>query len=48
MLPERRAEFAERPDYLRIMSSMIDQGANAVSPRPTRYPEWVSLTTGQP
>jgi hypothetical protein len=48
MLPERRAEFAERPDYLRIMNSMIEQGADAVSPRPTRYPEWVSLTTGQP
>ncbi len=48
MLPERREEFAERPAYLRIMNSMIDQGANAVSPRPTRYPEWVSLTTGQP
>jgi hypothetical protein len=48
MLPERRAEFAQRPPYLRIMNSMIDQGTNPASPRPTRYPSWVALTIGQP
>jgi hypothetical protein len=48
MLPERRAEFAERPPYLRIMNSMIDQGTDPAAPRPTRYPAWVALTIGQP
>ena len=48
LLPERRLEFAERPDYLRIMNSMITQGTDSSGPRPTRYPEWVALTIGQP
>lgn len=48
MLPERRVEFAERPAYLRIMDSMIEQGTDPAAPRPTRYPAWVALTIGQP
>ena len=48
MLPERRAEFAERPPYLQIMESMIEQGTDPATPRPTRYPAWVALTIGQP
>jgi len=48
MLPERRLEFGERPAYLGIMNSMIEQGTDSASPRPTRYPEWVALTIGQP
>jgi hypothetical protein len=48
MLPERRLEFAERPAYLGIMNSMIDQGTDSTTPRPVRYPEWVALTIGQP
>jgi hypothetical protein len=43
MLPDRRTEFADRPMYLRIMRSMIDQGTAPTAPRPTRYPEWVAL-----
>jgi hypothetical protein len=41
-LPQRRIEFAERPVYLRIMHSMIDQGTTADPPQPTRYPRWLS------
>ena len=48
MLPERRAEFAERPAYLGIMDSMIEQGTDPAAPRPTRYPAWVAFTIGQP
>jgi hypothetical protein len=48
LLPARRAEFAERPAYLRIMESMIEQGTDPAAPRHTRYPEWVALTIGQP
>jgi hypothetical protein len=48
MLPERRAEFAERPAYLGIMDSMIEQGTAPAAPRPTRYPAWVAFTIGQP
>jgi hypothetical protein len=48
LLPERRMEFAKRPVYLRIMESMIEQGTDASGPRPTRYPEWVARTIGQP
>jgi hypothetical protein len=48
LLPERRAEFAERPAYLRIMDSMNEQGADPAGPRPVRYPGWVALTIGQP
>ena len=32
MLPERRLEFAERPAYLGIMNSMIDQGTDPTTP----------------
>ena len=48
MLPERRIEFAERPAYLGIMNSMIEQGTDPTTPRPVRYPDWVALTIGQP
>jgi len=48
MLPDRRIEFAERPAYLQIMDSMIEQGTDPAGPRPIRYPEWVALTIGQP
>jgi hypothetical protein len=48
MLPDRRLEFGERPAYLGIMNAMIEQGTEPTAPRPTRYPEWVALTIGQP
>jgi hypothetical protein len=48
LLPDRRIEFSERPGYLDIMDSMIPQGVNPASPRPTRYPQWVALSIGQP
>lgn len=48
MLPDRRLEFAERPAYLRIMESMIEQGTDQEGPRPVRYPSWVALIIGQP
>ena len=48
MLPDRRTEFAQRPEYLRIMNSMIQQGTDAGSPRPVRFPAWVARTIGQP
>lgn len=47
-LPERRTEFADRPVYLQIMKSMIDQGTDPAGPRPIPYPQWVALTIGQP
>lgn len=47
-LPERRLEFADRPTYLRILESMVEQGAAPNVPGPTPYPEWVALTIGQP
>ena len=48
ILPARRAEFAERPTYLRIMQSMIEQGTVPGAPRPTRYPRWATRTLGLP
>jgi hypothetical protein len=48
LLPDRRIEFSERPAYLDIMDSMIPQGVDPASPRPTRYPQWVALSIGQP
>ena len=47
-LPTRRIDFAHRTVYLRIMESMVDQGTDSAAPRPTRFPDWVSLTIGQP
>ena len=47
-LGPRRIEFADRQVYLRIMESMIDQGANPAAPRPTRYPRWLARTFGPP
>jgi hypothetical protein len=47
-LPERRLEFSERPTYLGILQAMIAQGTDPAALRPTRYPEWVALTIGQP
>jgi hypothetical protein len=41
-LPERRAEFGERPVYLSIMQSMIDQGTDPAAPRPSLYPDWIA------
>jgi hypothetical protein len=46
MLPERRREFAERPVYLHIMQTMIDQGTERTAPYPTRYPRWIDRTLG--
>ena len=46
MLPERRREFAERPVYLQIMQTMIDQGTERSAPYPTRYPRWIDRTLG--
>ena len=48
LVPERRREFADRPTYLAIMDSMIDQGLQPGAPRPAPYPEWVGLWIGQP
>lgn len=45
-LPERRAEFARRATYLRIMHAMLDQGAAPGAPRPTRYPGWMARWIG--
>jgi len=46
-MPERRREFAERPVYLGIMHSMIDQGTRPGMPQPTRYPRWISRWIGE-
>jgi hypothetical protein len=46
-MPERRQEFGERPVYMRIMESMIDQGTTPGMPQPTRYPRWVSRWIGE-
>jgi hypothetical protein len=40
-LPDRRLEFADRPIYLQIMESMIEQGTDPGAPAPTRYPRWI-------
>jgi hypothetical protein len=42
-LPERRAEFAERPVYLGIMEAMVNQGTAEGSPHPTRYPRAIEM-----
>jgi len=46
-LPQRRFEFADRPVYLRIMHSMIEQGTAADIPRPTRFPRRISQWIGE-
>src|SRR5204863_1319073 len=43
-LPKRRAEFADRPVYTKIMESMVAQGTKPGSPEPTHYPEWLART----
>ena len=45
-LPARRAEFAERATYLRIMDDMLDQGVRTRAPGITRYPRWLSRLLG--
>ncbi len=45
-VPKRRIEFADRPEYLAIMQSMVDQGTARGAARPTRYPRWVASTLG--
>jgi hypothetical protein len=47
-LPQRRLEFADRPVYLNILESLIDQGTARGAPRPTRYPPWVAVMLGLP
>ena len=42
-LPERRAEFADRPVYLSIMEAMVNQGTADNAPRPTRYPRALEM-----
>jgi hypothetical protein len=42
-LPERRAEFADRPVYLGIMEAMVNQGTADGSPHPTRYPRAIEM-----
>lgn len=39
-LPLRRQEFADRPVYLHIMETMIEQGLDPAIAQPTRYPPW--------
>lgn len=46
-LPQRRIEFAERPVYLGILDSMIDQGTRPGMSQPTRYPRWLSRWIGE-
>lgn len=41
-LAPRRREFADRPEYLAIMNSMVAQGTVGTGPRPTRYPWWIA------
>lgn len=48
LLPERRREFADRPTYLRIMNSMIDQGTDKSTAHRTRYPAWLGRVLGLP
>jgi hypothetical protein len=48
MLPERRREFAERPTYLRIMESMVEQGREPNAASRTRYPPSVARVLGLP
>ena len=47
-LGPRRVEFADRPVYLQIMESMVEQGTDPAAPRPTRYPRWLARALGQP
>ncbi len=47
-LPARRAEFAHRTTYMRIMESMVAQGVTRTPPRPTRYPERLADVLGVP
>lgn len=44
---ERRAEFASRPEYLRIVQVMIEQGTAPNAVQYTRYPRWIVQLLGE-
>jgi hypothetical protein len=46
MLPDRRIEYAHRTTYVRVMDSLVEQGADPAVPR-TRLPGWVSRIIGE-
>lgn len=46
MLPDRRIEYAHRPTYVRVMNSLVEQGADPAVPR-TRFPRWASRMIGE-
>jgi hypothetical protein len=48
LLADRRIEFADRPTYLQIMESMVEQGTTAAPVSATAYPPWVGRAIGQP
>jgi hypothetical protein len=45
-LRQRRIDFADRPVYTTIMSSLLEQGTAASRVSPTRYPRWIVVTLG--
>ena len=45
-LRQRRIDFADRPVYMTIMSSLLEQGTAASRVIPTRYPRWIVVTLG--
>jgi hypothetical protein len=47
-MPSRRLEFAERPEYLATMGTMIAQGTAAGVPEPTAYPTWFARALLEP
>jgi hypothetical protein len=49
LLHDRRAEFGQRPDYMRIMEAMVPQGRDAQHvPRRLLLPEPMTLIFGEP
>ena len=43
----RRIEFAEQPEYLRIMQEMTEQGTNPTARQSTAYPRWMVRMLGE-
>ena len=47
-LQAQRADFADRPTYLRIMEAMAEQGLDPSSAQGTSYPRWARVWFGEP
>ncbi|MBI4886404.1 MAG: hypothetical protein HY824_04885 [Acidobacteria bacterium] len=46
-LQRRRLDFADRPVYLRILETMVEQGTDPSAAHRTQYPRWVVRLLGE-